>query len=422
MVRAVRGLTAVACLALALGTAAAAAAFTVPPDTVTTVSLDHVLDGYGNIGGVTVDALGFVYVANFRDAVWRIAPDGSVTELSRALYGSSGNAIDARGDLYQSNFNANTIVRLRRTGTVETFASDGLSGPVGLTFGEDGDLYVCNCTAGTVSRVNAAGVVDVFARSPLLACPNGIVRDDRGDFYVVNFNSPAIVRITPDGTVHPFATIPGAGGNGHITFARGSFFVTQFRGHALYRLSRDGHPTLLAGDGSREVRDGIADSARFSYPNGIAAAPGGNVLWVNDLVGPYNRREPSTIVLRRIRLVTLADVLERAVAASEPSHRAEAVREAYDAYVEAKPGDDTRGDAVTMGFRLLGTGSAGAALALFERNVERHPDDPGANYSLGEAYRYTGQAEKAAQRYERTLTLDPKHAQAAQRLKLVRQN
>jgi hypothetical protein len=80
----------------------------IPPDTVTSLSVDQRMGGYGNIGGVTADALGFVYVANFRDAVWRIAPDGSARMLTDALYGASGNAVDARGDLYQSNFNAGT--------------------------------------------------------------------------------------------------------------------------------------------------------------------------------------------------------------------------------------------------------------------------------------------------------------------------
>ena len=83
---------------LAIAPAAASASFTVPPDTVTTLALDRALGGFGNIGCVTVDALGFVSVAKFRDAVWRVSPDGTVTELTRALHGASGNAIDGRGE------------------------------------------------------------------------------------------------------------------------------------------------------------------------------------------------------------------------------------------------------------------------------------------------------------------------------------
>lgn len=396
-----------------------AAQIPIPPDTVTTVPVEEVLDGLGALGGVTVDALGFVYVANFRDAVWRISPDGSAKKLTDALYGSSGNVVDREGNLYQSNFNANSIVRIRRDGEVETFAR-GLNGPVGLTFDGDGNLYVCNCSDGSIARVTPDGAVSEFARSPLMACPNGIVQDDRGDFYVVNFSSPRILRITPDGEVEEFAQIPGAGGLGHITFARGGFFITQFRGHGVFRLSRDGEATRIAGDGTRAVVDGPAGEARLSFPNGIAAAPSGNVLWVNDLVGPQGAGEPTTIALRRIRLVTLTDVMAAAVDAAEAGDHPRVVRETWAAYREAKPWDDVRGDAVTVAYRFLSSGRIAGAMALFELNAETHAEDPSSNYHLGEAYRYTGQPGRAAEQYERTLELDPDFPQAAERLALVR--
>jgi sugar lactone lactonase YvrE len=391
----------------------------VPPDTVTTFQVDQPLVGLGNIGGVTVDALGFVYVANFHDAVWQVGPNGSTRRLTNALYGASGNAVDGRGDLYQSNFYGNAVMRIRRTGEIETFVAEGLRGPVGLTFDDDGNLYVCNCNAGSISRVTPDGVVSEFARSPLMACPNGITRDDRGDFYVVSFNSPDLVRITPDGTVHPFTQVTGAGGNGHITFARGGFFLTQFRGHAVYRVSRTGEVTKIAGDGVREVRDGTTDQARFSFPNGIAVGSGGNVLWVNDLVGPYNEGAPTQMVLRRIRLVTLTDMLTGALAEVDPARGPGIVREVYAAYATAKPWDDTRGDAVSHGYRLLSTGQAATALALFLLNAERYASDAAAAYHLGEAYRFTGQPAQAATQYRQALELDPHHAQASQRLSLV---
>jgi sugar lactone lactonase YvrE len=396
-----------------------AAQVTIPPDTVTTLSVQLPLTGFGNIGGVTSDALGFVYVANFRDAVWRIGPDGSTRLLTDALYGASGNTVNLRGDLFQSNFNANTVTRIRRTGEVETYAAAGLNGPVGLVFDDTDHLYVCNCPAGTISRVAPDGTVTEFAHSPLMACPNGITRDDRGDLYVVSFNGPDVVRITPDGTVHPFAQVTGAGGNGHITFARGGFFVTQFRGHAVYRISRDGDVVRYAGDGTREVRDGTPAQARFSFPNGITAASAGNVLWVNDLVGPYNRREATTMALRRIRLVTLADVLTVALADADPPRVADLVRDVYTAYAAAKPWDDTSGDAISHGYRLMSTGRVPAGVLLFELNAEAHPDHAASAYHLGEAYRFTGRAERAAAQYRRTLELDPSHPQAADRLSLV---
>ena len=172
-------------------------------DRVGTLELDRELDARGNLGGMTIDRLGFLYVANFRDAVWRISPDGEVTELTRSLYGASGNAVDRRGDLYQANFFANTITRIARTGEVSLFA-DGLEGPVGLAFDAAGTLYVCNCSGNTLSRVTLEGEVEPFAKSDLFACPNGIVAGDDGNLYVTNFNNLDVLRVSPAGEVERF--------------------------------------------------------------------------------------------------------------------------------------------------------------------------------------------------------------------------
>ena len=386
-----------------------------PPDTVTTLALSEPLDGWGSVGGLTADALGFLYVANFRDAVWRVSPDGTVKKLTDAMYGSSGNAVDARGTLYQSNFNANSITKISRTGEIETFADEGLNGPVGITVDPEGNLYVCNCNAGTISKVSSRGVVETFAESELLACPNGIVRDDRGDFYVVSFNNTVVTKISPDGQVSRFVDVPGAGGNGHVTFARGALFITKFRGHQVYRVSRDGDVSLVAGSGTRAEEDGLALDASFSSPNGITASPAGNILWVNDLVGEPGGSGPTRISLRRIRLVTLFDVLAEAAGDGD----AGALSAAYAAYRAAKPGDDTRADAVRLGYRLLTDGHVAAALALFRLNAESYPADPSANFHLGECYRHTGQAEKARTAYRRVLELNPEHPQAGARLTLL---
>ena len=51
-------------------------------DVVTTAYVTDTIAGYGAVGGVAVDALGFVYVADFQNAVWRYGADGSLVKLS----------------------------------------------------------------------------------------------------------------------------------------------------------------------------------------------------------------------------------------------------------------------------------------------------------------------------------------------------
>ena len=122
----------VAGLSATAGSASAQAPVTVPPDSVSTVFVSDSIPGFGAVGGVATDALGYVYIADFRNAVWRLSPDGGLEKLADGLYGASGNAIGPRGYLYQSSFNGNYVSRISRTGEVETWVDEGLSGPVGL--------------------------------------------------------------------------------------------------------------------------------------------------------------------------------------------------------------------------------------------------------------------------------------------------
>src|SRR6266576_566846 len=94
-------------------------------------SLTNVIEGHA-VGGVTVDLLGNIYVADFGEFVWKITPEGKRDVFASGLYGASGNAIDSEGNLLQSNFYGNSITRIDRKGQTTPFVTSGLSGPVGI--------------------------------------------------------------------------------------------------------------------------------------------------------------------------------------------------------------------------------------------------------------------------------------------------
>jgi hypothetical protein len=293
---------------------------------------------------------------------------------------------------------------------------EGLSGPVGIAAAPDGSLYVVNCSAGTVSRVASDRTVTEFARHEAMACPNGITFDDRGDLYVVNFNDTRILKIEPDGATSVFADVPGAGGNGHIAFARGAFYVTKFRGNRVFRVQRDGTVTPLAGTGTGGEVDGAASEATFTRPNGIGVGPGGGDLWVNDLTeGQGLGQGVSVVTMRRIRLVSVADVLGAVPSDAGP----EGLRRAYEAYHVARAGEESSAGAIALAYQWLSSGRVGDALTVFTLNAERFADDPNAQYHLGESYRYTGRPDEAAAQYRKVLAMDPDHRLARARLAVV---
>ncbi len=65
-------------------------------------SLTGIIEGH-QVGGVTIDLIGNIYVADFGDLVWKIPPEGERQVFASGLYGASGNAIDNEGKFLQSN-------------------------------------------------------------------------------------------------------------------------------------------------------------------------------------------------------------------------------------------------------------------------------------------------------------------------------
>lgn len=384
-------------------------------DRVGTLETSRPLPSRGNLGGVAVDRLGFIYVANFREGVWKISPEGKTELLAKSLYGSSGNAVDSRGNLYQANFFGNTVSRISRTGHVTEFASEGLLGPVGIAVDAGDALYVCNCSGNTVVKISQDGKTQPFAKSDLFACPNGITFDDQQNLYVTNFNNHDIVKITPTGEVGKFTTIPGGAGNAHIVFSKGFFYVTKIVANLIMKVSRDGEATTLAGTGQPGHKDGPARESSFAHPNGIAVSPQGDTLYVNTLVGEYSKPNAALMTLRTIRLRTLRDLLEETLEA-EGLEAAEAIYKRYKSD-PVRGRENTASEMITYGYSLLSNRKLGEALKIFQLNAASYPDSAPVQYHLGEAYRYTGQTEKAAEQYRKTLSLDPDFAQAASRLK-----
>lgn len=412
-------ISAVALAVVALGPARAesqsATQTALPPDTIFTVADGDTIPGFGAVGGVAVDGLGYVYHANFRNDVWRYSPGGSIERYATGMYGASGLAVGRYGELYQSSFTGHFITRIERDGRTQVYARDGLNGPVGIALGDNGDLVVVNCTGNFVARVDTTGRVTPLASGALFACPNGITRDDRGDFYVVNFGNTKIVRVTAAGEASEFTDLPGAGGNAHIAFARDGFYVTKYRAHQVFRVERSGAARVLAGTGEQGHSDGVATSAQLSQPNGIAVGAGGTELWINELrSGNGVGGGVAHSVLRRIRLVTLGDVLAQARQAGTP------IMAAYERYRRERPDENTSADAITFAYTLLNPTTGADAVALFEANARDYPEDATSQYQLGEAYRFTGQPERAVVQYREVLRIEPGHAGASARIEGLR--
>ena len=75
----------------------------------------------------------------------------------------------------------------------------------------------------------------------------------------------------------------------------------------------------------------------------------------------------------------------------------------------------------TLGYQLLSDGKTSDAIAVFQRNVQDHPQSSNVYDSLGEAYMKAGQRDLAIQNYEKSLQLDPKNTNAVDMLKKLKE-
>jgi DNA-binding beta-propeller fold protein YncE len=264
-------------------------------------SLTGVIEGH-EVGGVTIDMIGNVYAADFGDVVWRITPEGERREFVSGLYGASGNVIDNRGNLLQTSFYGDVITKVDRRGEARTWVEKGLSRPAGIAIHRQTDtVYVTNCRDNTVVKVAPDGTVSQFARSELFNCPYGIALDRAGAVYTVNYRDNRMMKIDAAGAVSQFATVSGKG-LAHLCFKDDRFYVTAFWSHEIYEVTLEGRAKRILGTGEHSIVDGTAESARLSFPMGIACHPWAPRLYVNE-----DANESGAVLPRRsiIRVITL---------------------------------------------------------------------------------------------------------------------
>jgi len=254
------------------------------------------------VGGVAIDALGYLYVADFGESVWKLTPEFVRQEFASGLYGASGNTIDRAGNLLQSSFYGDSVTRIDRKGRAEPLVTAGLYGPVGIAIHpRTGEVYVANCRGNTLARIAADGTATLFAKSDLFKCPNGLSFDREGNLYTVNFRDNRMFKIDGQGTVAQFATVSGKG-LGHVCFKDDRLYVTAYQSHEIYEVTLTGQVKRILGNGERGTVDGAGAEARLSFPNGIACHPWNLRLYINEYLNEDPGGLPRRVIIREITL------------------------------------------------------------------------------------------------------------------------
>ena len=234
--------------------------------------------------GLSVDAAGNIFVADFDGTIRKVTSAGVVTTVAGSPLGQSGGsadgtgpaarfdgpdavAVDGSGNIFVADAANDTIRELTAAGVVSTIAgqpgvpgsADGVGAfaqfyqPAGVAVDKSGNVYVADSLF-TIRQITAAGVVTTIAglagnrgtndglgTNASFYYPSGVAVDHAGNLYVADSLNDTIREITPMGSNWMVSTIAGTAGT----------------------------------SGSN---DGTNDGAMFNQPSGVAVDQNGNVF------------------------------------------------------------------------------------------------------------------------------------------------
>jgi cysteine-rich repeat protein len=294
----------------------------------------------GSGGGLAVDGLGEVYVADtFNHRIRRVGRDGVITTVAGSgTVGSSGDggpateaqltfpaavALDPAGAVLIGD-GSNRVRRVDASGTITTVAGNGQLGhdgdgglaiaaqlgqPQAIALDAGGAMYITTQNLlrrvspdGIIARVaGQSGVLGGFAGDggPALAAQfdgaNGVAVAGDGVIYVADTSNNRVRRIAVNGVIATAAGsgVGGAGGAGggatSATLAAphgiavdgdGNLYIAETYNHVVQRVRPGGEIAIIAGTGlgSFGGDGGPAVAAQLAFPHDVAVDAAGAVF------------------------------------------------------------------------------------------------------------------------------------------------
>ena len=183
---------------------------------------------------------------------------------------------------------------------VETYVDASLNSPKGMVVDSTGNIYVSDTGNNLVKKINTDKVVSSINGD--FNGPKGLSVDGSGNVYVADTYNSAIKKIDRNGAVSTLAG--GVYGNadgvgsaarfaypvGVATDTAGDVYVADTYNNAIKKVfAATGRVVTLAGQAGMGHLDGLASSAKFNAPTGIAVDAKG-AIYVVDSANKLLRR------------------------------------------------------------------------------------------------------------------------------------
>lgn len=218
-----------------------------------------------------------------------------------------GIVADSSGNVYISDTSNSRIRKIDSKGVITTYAGDGSRGfagdgaaatkaklwfPAGLALDSAGNLFVADYGNSTVRRIAASGgnITTVAgtgvwgssgdggaASRATVGAPSAVAVDTAGNLYIADSANNSIRKVTTDGNIRTILT--GYSIQSMSVDAAGNLYFVDGATPVVWKLLPTGSLLIIGGTGQAGSGGdgGVATSARFSNPAGVASDAAGNV-------------------------------------------------------------------------------------------------------------------------------------------------
>jgi len=256
---------------------------------------------FGDIGGITNDAAGNLYVTEnnprdeFNSRVRKITPAGLVSTYAQGLRSPRGIVMDTNGIIYVAE-NDGRIMKITEDGAIAVLAGhigngsndgDGANAsfnyPGGIAIDKAGNLYVADLGNSMIRKVTPTGLVTTFAGSTTNGDDDGIgtaasfnypesIKVDSKGYVIVGQHNGVLRKITPTREVYSIPAGPYYDDNGQVVYESFS-----------QKIVLDESDNIIACSGNGFNSDGFYKIGTTGYtvspalPAGLVLGPDGTI-------------------------------------------------------------------------------------------------------------------------------------------------